>query len=306
MSLLNQKTINNPVKFTGIGLHSGQIVNISINPSEPNTGIIFKRVDLKNNNLIFPSFANVTNTSLNTTISNDFGARVSTIEHLMGALFGLGIDNALIEIDNEEVPILDGSAKEFIEKLIISGLKQSEVPIKIIKIKKKISFNDGERSISIEPSKLSLDINFQLKYDNAVIGNQKNKVNVYEDDLNDIFNSRTFCLYEDIEKIKKNGLAKGGSLDNAVVVKGSEILNKEKLRNSKEFVNHKILDCIGDLYTSGYRMVASINCSQGGHYLTNQLLKKVFKNKENFSIIEIQERNLPHTIINKSLLRSIA
>ena len=306
MSLLNQKTINNSVKFTGIGLHSGQIVNISINPSEPNTGIIFKRVDLKNNNLIFPSFANVTNTSLNTTISNDFGVRVSTIEHLMGALFGLGIDNALIEIDNEEVPILDGSAKEFIDKLIISGLKQSEVPIKIIKIKKKISFNEGERSISIEPSKLSLDINFQLKYDNAVIGNQKNKVNVYEDDLNDIFNSRTFCLYEDIEKIKKNGLAKGGSLDNAVVVKGSEILNKEKLRNSKEFVNHKILDCIGDLYTSGYRIVASINCSQGGHYLTNQLLKKVFQNKENFSIIEIQERNLPHTIINKSLLRSIA
>jgi len=306
VSLLNQKTINNPVKFTGIGLHSGQIVNISINPSEPNTGIIFKRVDLKNNNLIFPSFANVTNTSLNTTISNDFGVKVSTIEHLMGALFGLGIDNALIEIDNEEVPILDGSAKEFIEKLIISGLKQSEVPIKIIKIKKKISFNEGERSISIEPSKLSLDINFQLKYDNAVIGNQKNKVNVYEDDLNDIFNSRTFCLYEDIEKIKKNGLAKGGSLENAVVVKGSEILNKEKLRNSKEFVNHKILDCIGDLYTSGYRIVASINCSQGGHYLTNQLLKKIFHNKENFSIIEIQERNLPHTIINKSLLRSIA
>ncbi len=306
MTLLNQKTINDPVKFTGIGLHSGQIVNISINPSEPNSGIVFKRVDLKNNNLIFPSFANVTNTSLNTTISNDFGVRVSTIEHLMGALFGLGIDNALIEIDNEEVPILDGSAKEFIEKLIISGLKQSEVPIKIIKIKKKISFNEGERSISIEPSKLSLDINFQLKYDNPVIGNQKNKVNVYEDDLNDIFNSRTFCLYEDIEKIKKNGLAKGGSLDNAVVVKGSEILNKEKLRNSKEFVNHKILDCIGDLYTSGYRIVASVNCSQGGHYLTNQLLKKVFQNKENFSIIEIQERNLPHTIINKSLLRSIA
>ncbi len=306
MSLLNQKTINDPVKFTGIGLHSGQIVNISINPSEPNTGIIFKRVDLKNNNLIFPSFANVTNTSLNTTISNDFGVSVSTIEHLMGALFGLGIDNALVEIDNEEVPILDGSAKEFIEKLIISGLKQSEVPIKIIKIKKRISFNEGERSISIEPSKLSLDINFELKYNNAVIGNQKNKVNVYEDDLNDIFNSRTFCLYEDIEKIKKNGLAKGGSLDNAVVVKGSEILNQEKLRNSKEFVNHKILDCIGDLYTSGYRIVASINCSQGGHYLTNQLLKKVFQNKENFSIIEIQERNLPHTIINKSLLRSIA
>tara|TARA_E500000178_G_C17019725_1_gene754910 strand:+ start:13 stop:933 length:921 start_codon:yes stop_codon:yes gene_type:complete len=306
VSLLNQKTINNPVKFTGIGLHSGKEVKVCVKPSEPNTGIIFKRVDLDKNNLVFPSFVNVSNTSLNTTISNDYGVKVSTIEHLMGALFGLGVDNAIVEINNEEVPILDGSAKEFIEKLTLSGLKQSEVPIKIIKINNKVSFKEGERSISIEPSKLSLDIDFEIKYENSVIGNQKNKVNVYKDDLKDIFNSRTFCLFEDIEKIKKNGLAKGGSLDNAVVVKGTEILNTEKLRNSKEFVNHKILDCIGDLYTSGYRIIASVNCSQGGHYLTNKLLKKVFENKENFSIVEIQERNLPHTLINKSLLRSIA
>jgi UDP-3-O-[3-hydroxymyristoyl] N-acetylglucosamine deacetylase len=306
VTLLNQKTISLPVNFHGIGLHSGKKVKVCIKPSEPNTGIVFKRVDLDKNNLVIPSFVNVSNTSLNTTISNDYGVKVSTIEHLMGALFGLGVDNALVEIDDEEVPILDGSAKEFIEKLTLSGLKQSEVPIKIIKINKKISFVEGVRSISIEPSKLSLDIEFELKYENPVIGNQKNKVNVYKDDLKDIFNSRTFCLFEDIEKIKKNGLAKGGSLDNAVVVKGNEILNAEKLRNSKEFVNHKILDCIGDLYTSGYRMIASVNCSQGGHYLTNKLLKKVFDNKENFSIVEIQERNLPHTLINKSLLRSIA
>ena len=306
MTLLNQKTINKPANFSGVGLHNGKLAKVCVKPSEPNSGVIFKRVDLKTNNLIFPSFANVSDTSLNTTISNEYGVKVSTIEHLMGALFGLGIDNALVEIDNEEVPILDGSAKEFIEKLTISGLKKSEVPIKIIKIKKKVTFNDGKRSISIEPSKLSLDINFKLRYKNSVIGNQKNKINVYEDDLRNIFNSRTFCLFEDIEKIKKNGLAKGGSLENAVVVKGNEILNKEKLRNPKEFVNHKILDCIGDLYTSGYRIIASINCSQGGHYLTNHLLKKVFENKENFSIIEIQERNLPHTIINKNLLRSIA
>ena len=124
--------------------------------------------------------------------------------------------------------------------------------------------------------------------------------------MKEIFESRTFCLFEDIEKIKENGLAKGGSLDNAIVVKDNEIMNTEKLRNTKEFVNHKILDCIGDLYTSGYRIIASITCSQGGHFLTNQLLKKVFENKDNFSIIEIQERNLPHTIINKNLLRSIA
>ena len=256
--------------------------------------------------MVYPNFMNVSNTSLNTTISNSYGVKVSTIEHLMGALFGLGIDNTVVEIDNEEVPILDGSAKEFIEKILLTGFEVSNKPIKIIKINKKVEFKDGNRFISIEPSKLSLDIDFELKYKNNLIGNQKNKINVYEDDLKDVFNSRTFCLYEDIEAIKKNGLAKGGSLDNAVVVKENEILNKDGLRNPKEFVNHKILDCIGDLYTSGYRMVANVRCSQGGHYLTNQILRKVFMDKQNFSIIEIHERNLPHTLINRSLLRSIA
>ncbi len=306
MSLLNQKTINKTVTFSGIGLHSGKIANVSIKPSEPNTGIIFKRIDLFNNNLVFPNFANVSDTSLNTTISNEFGIKVSTIEHLMGALFGLGVDNALIEIDNEEVPILDGSAKEFIEKIISSGLKVSESPIKIIKINKNVKYTEGNKSISIEPSKLSLDIDFELKYKNLLIGNQKNKINLYEDNLDNIFESRTFCLYEDIEKIKKMGLAKGGTLENAIVVKNDQILNNTGLRNPKEFVNHKILDCIGDLYTSGYRIIGSVVCSQGGHYLTNKLLRKLFKNKENFSILEIQERYLPHTTINRNLLRSIA
>jgi UDP-3-O-[3-hydroxymyristoyl] N-acetylglucosamine deacetylase len=306
VSYLTQKTIKNNVSFNGVALHSGLDVNICIKPAEPNFGIVFKRVDFKENNLVYPNFMNVTNTSLNTTIENEFGVKVSTIEHLMGALFGLGIDNALIEIDNEEVPILDGSAKDFIEKIISSGLVVSESPIKIIKINKEIKFTDGERFISIEPSTLSLDIDFELKYKNPIIGNQKNKVKVFEDDLTDVYNSRTFCLFEDIELIKKNGLAKGGSLQNAIVVKDDEVLNPEGLRNDKEFVNHKILDCIGDLYTSGYRIIAKIKCSQGGHYLTNQLLKKVFENKDNFSILEIKEKNLPHTLINRKLLKSIA
>ena len=306
MSYLTQKTIRNNVSFSGVALHSGLNVNICIKPAEPNFGIVFKRVDFNKNNLVYPNFMNVTNTSLNTTIENEFGVKVSTIEHLMGALFGLGIDNALIEINNEEVPILDGSAKEFIEKIISSGLVVSESPIKIIKINKEIKFQDGERFISIEPSTLSLDIDFELKYKNPIIGNQRSKVKVFEDNLTNVFNSRTFCLFEDIEMIKKNGLAKGGSLQNAIVVKDNEILNPEGLRNNNEFVNHKILDCIGDLYTSGYRMIAKIKCSQGGHYLTNQLLRRVFENKDNFSILEIKEKNLPHTLINKSLLRSIA
>jgi len=306
VSYLTQKTIKNSVSFNGVALHSGLNVNICVKPAEPNHGIIFKRVDLNLNNLVYPNFMNVSNTSLNTTIENEFGVKVSTIEHLMGALFGLGIDNALIEIDNEEVPILDGSAKKFIENIIASGFQISDSPIKIIKINKDIEYREGKRFISIKPSTLSLDIDFELKYKNKLIGDQKNKVKVYEDDLSDIYNSRTFCLFEDIELIKKNGLAKGGSLENAIVVKDDEILNPEGLRNEKEFVNHKILDCIGDLYTSGYRIVASVKCSQGGHYLTNQLLRKVFDNRENFSIIEIKEKNLPHTLINRNILKSIA
>ena len=306
MSYLTQKTIKNNVSFNGVALHSGVNVNVNIKPASPNFGIVFKRIDLENNNLVYPNFANVTNTSLNTTIENEFGIQISTIEHLMGALFCLGIDNALVEIDNEEVPILDGSAKNFIEKISSVGIEVSNSPIKIIKINKEVTFKEGERFISIKPSTLSLDIDFELKYKNPIIGNQRNKFKIYEDDLSDVYNSRTYCLFEDIEKIKKNGLAKGGSLDNAIVVKNNEILNSGGLRNKKEFVNHKILDCIGDLYTSGYRIVASITCSQGGHYLTNQLLRKVFQNKENFSILEIKEKNLPHTLINRNLLRSIA
>ena len=306
VSYLTQKTIKKPVSFEGIALHSGKNVNICIKPAIPNHGIVFKRIDLKKNNLLYPNFLNVTNTSLNTTIQNEFGVKVATVEHLMGALFGLGIDNAMIEINDEEVPILDGSAKEFIQKILSSGFEMSDKPIKIVKIKKKVEYSDGERFILIEPSTLSLDIDFELKYKNELIGNQRNKIKVYEDDLTDIYNSRTFCLYDDIEYIKKNGLAKGGSLENAIVVKDNEILNKDGLRNKKEFVNHKILDCIGDLYTSGFRIIASIKCSQGGHYLTNQLLRKTFKDEKNYSILEIKERNLPHTLINKTLLKSIA
>jgi UDP-3-O-[3-hydroxymyristoyl] N-acetylglucosamine deacetylase len=306
VSYLTQKTIKTPVSFSGIALHNGLNVNVTLKSAKPNEGIVFKRVDLKKNNFVYPNFLNVTNTSLNTTIENEHGVKVSTIEHLMGALFGLGIDNVIIEIDNEEVPILDGSAKNFIEKIISSGFEISEEPIKIIKINQKIEYTDGKRFISIEPSKLSLNIDFELSFKNEIIGNQRNKVKVYEDDLTDIYNSRTFCLFEDIEFIKKNGLAKGGSLENAIVVKDKEILNKDGLRNDKEFVNHKILDCIGDLYTSGYRIIGNVVCSQGGHFLTNQLLRKVFVNKDNFSIIEIREKNLPHTLINRNLLRSIA
>ncbi|WP_415271510.1 UDP-3-O-acyl-N-acetylglucosamine deacetylase [Candidatus Pelagibacter sp. Uisw_121] len=306
MSILNQKTINKNITFKGVGLHGGLEVTMTLKPAVPNSGIIFKRTDLKKNNIIIPNIFNVSSALFCTTISNEEGVSVSTLEHLMGALFGLGIDNALIEIDNYEVPILDGSAKIFVEEILKVGIKTSSVPIKIIKIEKKIEFIDGNKKISIEPSKVSLDIDFELKYENTLIGEQRNSIKVYESDLSDIYNSRTFCLYEDVEKLKEMGLAKGGNLENAVVVKDNKVLNEGGLRNEKEFVNHKILDCMGDLYLAGYRIIGKIVCSQGGHKLTNQLLREVFENDQNFSLIEIKEKSLPHAFINKSNLRSIA
>ena len=306
MAVLNQKTINQDIIFNGVGLHSGLAVTMTVKPAAPNTGIIFKRIDLKENNIVVPNIFNVSSAIFCTTISNDHGASISTIEHLMGALYGLGIDNALIEIDNQEVPILDGSAKLFVEAISKIGIKNSDAPIKIVKILKKIEFVDENKSITIEPSKISLDIDFELKYKNEFIGTQQNLVNVFQSDLNDIYNSRTFCLFDDIEKLKEMGLAKGGSLDNAIVVKDNKVLNQDGLRNQKEFVNHKILDCMGDLYLAGYKIIGKIICSQGGHKLTNQLLRKVFENDENFSLIEITEKHLPNTFINRSHLKSIA
>ena len=306
MSVLNQKTINKTISIDGIGLHSGVDVKMNIIPAHPNTGIIFKRIDLQENNLVIPNVYNVSSAVLCTTISNDYGVKVSTIEHLMAALYGLGIDNLIVEIDNEEVPILDGSAKVFIEKIKTAGIKESDTPIKIIKINNKIEFKDGVKSISIEPSKISLDIDFEIKYENSLIGTQRNLINVYNSDLNEIYDSRTFCLYEDVEKLRKMNLGNGGSLDNAVVVKDNQILNPEGLRNEKEFVNHKILDCMGDLYLSGYKIIGKIICSQGGHKLTNELLRKVFAEASNFSIVEIKEKTLSSSLVNKIPLRSIA
>ena len=306
MSILTQKTLSKKISFQGIGIHTGERVKINIIPASPNSGIIFKRTDLRSKNIIYPNYANVTDTTLCTTISNEYGVKVSTIEHLMGALYGAGVDNVVIEINSQEVPILDGSAKEFVNSIQNVGLKFSDQPIKIIKINKKIKLGNNEKYISIEKSNVSGDIEFEIKYDNKLIKNQKNKVNIFEDNLNDIFNSRTFCLFEDIEKLKKLNLGKGGSLDNAIVVKENKILNSSGLRNKLEFVNHKILDCMGDLFLSGYKIIGSLKCSQGGHNMTNQLLREVFRNKENYSLIEIKGKELPHTFANYHNLKSIA
>ena len=306
MSILNQKTLKEPIIFQGITLHKGKVANVRILPSSPNSGIVFKRIDLKNKNLINATFQNVSDANLCTTITNEFGISVSTIEHLMAALYGKGVDNALIEIDQDEVPIKDGSSKYFVDEINKSGLHISDTPIKIIKILNKVELKDEKKIISIEPSKTTLEIDFEIKFNNPLISTQRNKINVYESDLEDIYNSRTFCLFEDVEKLKKMNFAKGGSLENAIVVKGKKVLNEDGLRNEKEFVNHKILDCMGDLYLSGFKIIGKITCSQGGHKLTNEILRKVFSNNQNFSIFELKEKNIPHWFVNKTALKSIA
>ena len=185
--------------------------------------------------------------------------------------------------------MLQAHPKIFVEKIKLAGIKISNIPIKIIKIEKKISLKDGVKSISIEPNKISLEIDFEIKYKNLLIGTQRNIVNVYEEDLTDIYDSRTFCLYEDVEKLKKMNLAKGGSLENALVVKDDKILNEGGLRNKKEFVNHKILDLAGDFMLSGHRIIGKVICHQGGHGLTNLFLRKIFKTKTVFEVIELGE-----------------
>jgi len=306
MPILTQRTVSKKISIDGIGIHTGLKANLDILPAHPNTGIIFKRVDIKKNNIIIPTYNNVVDATLCTTISNDYGVKVSTIEHLMGAFYGLGIDNAIVELNSQEVPIMDGSAKQFVELILQAGIQSSEVPIKIIKVEQQVEVREGDKIISINKSNVSLDIDFEIKYQNPFIKTQRNKVNVFEDNLTDIYNSRTFCLFEDIEKLQDMELGKGGSLENALVVKGNSLINKEGLRNEKEFVNHKILDCMGDLYLSGYKMIGSLACSQGGHYLTNKLLRKLFSDQKNYSLIEIKGKNLPHSLANKNQLRSIA
>ena len=293
MSILKQKTLKEEINLSGIGLHSGKNVNIKLVPQRPNAGIYFKRTDLTSNNIIYPSVFNVSSAAYCTKISNEFGVSVSTIEHLMAALYGKGIDNLLIEIDSEEVPILDGSSKNFVEAIDSAGFEISDKPIKIITIDKETSYNEGEKSISFKPSKISLEIDFEINFKNELINKQKNNINIYMDDLSDMYNSRTFCLYEDIDKIKSLGLAKGGSLDNAIVVMENKILNEDGLRNRHEFVDHKILDCMGDLMLAGHRIFGHVKTSQGGHQLTTALLKEFFSNKSNweFESLDKKENN---------------
>ena len=284
MSQINQKTIGDTIKLSGVGLHNGIKANLTIKTASENFGIKFCRTDLNKENLIEANYQNVVEPILCTKIKNNNGTTVSTVEHLMAAFYGEGIDNALVEIDAPEVPILDGSASEFVEAIRSVGIKEQKKSRKFIKTLKKVEIQEGKKYISIEPLENDLIVDFEIIYSNPLIRTRRKEFKLSDGDLTNIYNSRTFCLYEDIDFIKSQGLAKGGSLENAIVVKGSEILNEDGLRNRHEFVYHKILDCLGDLMLSGYRMFGHVKTSQGGHALTNKLLVKFFSDKSNWSL----------------------
>ena len=251
MSKINQKTLREKIDLKGIGLHNGKEVNLTIKPSKQNSGIVFKRVDIKINNIIHANFKNVVEPVLCTKLVNENGVSVSTVEHLMAAFYGEGVDNVLVEVNAPEIPIMDGSAVDFVDAIRSVGVEEQNEPRKFIEVLKKVEVVDGKKFISIEPLSQDLVIDFELIFNNPLIRTRRKEFKLSNDDLTPIYNSRTFCLYEDIDSIKRMGLAKGGSLDNAIVVQGNKILNDNGLRNRHEFVYHKILDCLGDIMLSG-------------------------------------------------------
>ena len=306
MSSFYQKTIKREIQFKGVGLHNGKKVNMKLVPAAPNHGIVFKRTDLKTKNLIPAIFDNVSNSVLCTNIQNEFGVTASMIEHLLGALYGEEIDNLLIEIDSSEVPIMDGSAKEFVHQIRAVGTREYDTSKKFIKVLKKCELVIEKKFILIEPYENDLKIDFEIIYRNQLINKQRKSVSLSNGDLDLVYNSRTFCLFEDIEKIKRLGLGKGGSLENAVVVEDNKVLNEGGLRYKNEFVMHKILDCMGDLMLANYKILGKVECSQGGHQLTNALLKKFLSNGKYFSVVEFKEKKLPNSTFYSSLVAASA
>ena len=284
VSKFNQKTINDKIELAGVGLHNGADVNLIIKPGEPNSGISFKRIDIDGDNTVSANFKNVVEPILCTKLKNESGITVSTVEHLMAAFYGEGIDNALVEVDASEIPIMDGSAIEFVDAIKSVGIKEQSELRKFINVLKKIEVREGQKYISIEPLNNDLIVDFEIIYNNSLIRTRRKEFKQSDDDLTNIYNSRTFCLFEDIEQIKSQGLAKGGTLDNAIVVQGNRVLNEDGLRNRHEFVYHKILDCLGDLILSGHRIFGHIKTSQGGHALTNKLLVKFFSDQSNWML----------------------
>lgn len=284
-----QRTVRDNISCTGIGLHSGKKVRMTIKPAPPDSGIQFIRVDLSVPQVIKAHFENVIDTNLSTTIGVN-GTRVSTVEHLMAAFFGLGIDNALVEIDGPEVPIMDGSAAPFIFLLKSAGIREQRRPKQFIVIKKPLRIQDGNRSISIKPSK-ALKISFSIDFPHPLIKDQQYDFQFSDSNfVKEISKARTFGFLKDMKTLRDAGLAQGGSLDNAIVIDDYRILNEDGLRYSDEFVRHKILDFIGDMAIIGAPVIGHFSIERSGHSLNQALLKKLVANKGHWKRVALEKQ----------------
>jgi len=281
----SQQTIAEPISINGIGLHSGLDVSMTLYPAKVDYGIKFIRKDIANNNIIEALWSNVTNTKLSTTISNKSGASVSTIEHLMSALSGLHIDNVKIEIDGPEVPIMDGSSIKFVDLIDQSSIQSLNKKRKILKIKKNIKVETNDSSVELKPND-QFSIDFEIDFPSELISKQSCQLQLVNGNYKtDIASARTFGFERDVDMLRSNGLALGGSLDNAVVVGESKILNSDGLRYKDEFVRHKILDSIGDLYLAGAPIQGYFLGNKSGHHLNNLLLRSLFADINNYEYI---------------------
>lgn len=286
---MKQKTIKNPILIKGVGLHSGKECILEILPSDVNTGIQFIRVDVCPQQRIAAIYKNVQNTMLATSIVKN-GIEIKTIEHMFAAFSGLKIDNALVKINGPEIPILDGSSKEFVEKILESGILIQKENRRYLKIKKKVSVSQDDATASLEPYNGS-KFSFKINYNNVFIDKTPNTAVYIQSDESDfieqIADARTFGFEKEINYLKELNLIIGGSLDNAIVVQDDSILNNNGLRMNDEFVKHKILDAIGDIYLSGYPIIGAYEGYKSGHRLNNELLRALMSDPENFEIVEL-------------------
>jgi len=275
------------VSCTGIGLHSGHRVGLTIKPAPADSGIGFVRKDLSGHPVVEAHFQNVIDTNLSTSIGNN-GFNVSTIEHLMAAFFGLGIDNARVELDGPEVPIMDGSSAPFIFLLKSAGIKEQKSPKRFFMIKKVFKVSEENRSICIYPSK-ELKISYTIDFHHPLLRNQKYELCFSgKDFVKEISRARTFGFLKDINLLRENGLAKGGSLDNAIVIDDFRIINEDGLRYKDEFVRHKILDFIGDLAILGAPIIGHFVVEKSGHFLNQTMLKELMGNKRYWETITFE------------------
>ncbi len=293
-----QKTIKQKIKLNSIGIHTGKRIEMNLYPAKENTGILFKRTDI--NQSFNLSSSKVKEAILCTALYNDNNNYIKTIEHLMSALSMLQIDNLIIEIDNEEIPIMDGSAMPFIYLIKNAGIINQKEKRKFIKIKNTVSIELDTKKIEVKPYN-GFKINYEIDFDNPVIKNTNQILSVdfnKNDIINEISSARTFGFMKDVEYLKNNNLALGGGLNNAIIIDNLKIVNPEGLRYEDEFVRHKILDAIGDFYVEGYQILGEITAFKSGHHLNNLLLKKIMSDKKNYSIIELEEIN---TELNNNL-----